>query len=226
MNKSKVVSIFLALVAMIGLGSAGAYKYFADKKESNSASAQPAQANSSMAGMDMDNSMNSMTAELQKLRGDAFDEKFLSLMAEHHAGAVEMAGYVAFDAKHQELRTLGSAIKIDQQSEIEQMRAWAKQWGYTFTEPSQKAIAAMSKPLQGKTGDDLDKQFITDMSIHHTGAIEMAQLAITNAKQPELKNFANKIITAQTKELSDMNTWANQWGYQLEDNPNNPHSSM
>ena len=84
----------------------------------------------------------------------------------------------------------------------------------------------MSQTLIGKSGDDLDKQFITDMSIHHNGAIEMAQLALTNAKHQELKDFANRIIAAQTKEVGDMNMWASEWGYQLENNPNNPHESM
>ena len=219
MNKHKIVSLVLVLFAVVGLGAAGTYKYLADKKDS-----RPATTSNSMAGMD--HSMSSMNAELEKLTGDAFDEKFLSLMTEHHAGAVDMAQYTKDDAKHQELRTLSRAIISDQNSEISQMRSWAKQWGYSFSEPDQKVVTAMSQTLGGKSGDDLDKQFITDMSIHHNGAIEMAQLALTNAKHQELKDFANRIIAAQTKEVSDMNMWAGEWGYQLENNPNNPHESM
>ena len=216
--------MFLAAV-VIPMLACGVYVYYQDRNSDQQPVASQLTAAENDAMADMDHSMNTMNSELEKLHGDAFDEKFLSLMTEHHAGAVDMADYVAFDAKHQELRTLGSAIKTDQQNEIDQMRLWAKQWGYKFTEPSPKILATMSAQLQGKQGDALDKQFITDMSIHHSGALEMAQLALTNSKHQEIKDFANRIITAQTKEISDMNNWAVAWDYSLEDNPNNPHAS-
>lgn len=225
-KRNKIVPFIVAALLVVGVAGAGAYIYTSSNKASDSkeSTSSNAQMDMSMAGMD--HSMNSMNAELQNLKGDKFDEKFLSLMTEHHAGAVDMASYVVSDAKHAELRQLGVNIKQDQQKEIEQMRAWAKQWGYEFTEPTEKAVTAMSTALKGKQGDELDKQFITDMSIHHTGAIEMAQLALKNAKHQELKDFAQRIINAQTKEMSDMNMWASEWGYQLEDNENNPHASM
>lgn len=222
MKRNKTISIVLAALAVIGLAGAAIYTFTNDKKEN--ANTKTSNADSSMAGMD--HSMDSMNKELEGLQGDAFDEKFLSLMTEHHAGAVDMAQYTKDDAKHQELRTLSRTIISDQNSEINQMRTWAKQWGYKFSEPDQKAVTAMSETLKNKSGDDLDKQFITDMSIHHNGAIEMAQLALTNAKHQELKDFAQRIVDAQTKEISDMMSWAATWGYQLEDNPNNPHATM
>lgn len=220
--RNKIISIAIAAIAVIGLAGAAIYTFTNDKKES--ASNKTSSANNSMAGMD--HSMDSMNKELEGLQGDAFDEKFLSLMTEHHAGAVDMAQLVKNDAKHQELRTLASSIINDQNREISQMRSWANQWGYNFEEPNQKTVTQMSQILKGKRGDELDKQFITDMSIHHNGAIEMAQLAQTNAKHQELKDFAGQIIIAQTKEMADMMAWATSWGYQLEDNPNNPHATQ
>ncbi|USN97307.1 MAG: DUF305 domain-containing protein [Candidatus Nomurabacteria bacterium] len=223
MKKSKTIGLILAAVA-VTMTICGLYVYYQSRNTDKQSVASQSPVNDTNAMAGMDHSMNSMNAELEMLKGDAFDEKFLSLMTEHHAGAVDMAGYVVSDAKHQELRRLGVAIKADQQKEIDQMRQWAKQWGYTFTEPSQQALDAMSAPLKGKKGDDLDKQFITDMSIHHSGALEMAQLALTNAKHVEIKDFANRIITAQTKEIIDMTDWAAAWNYSLEENSNNPHT--
>ena len=223
MTRNKLIAVVLAVVAVVGLAGAGAYVLMNNKEDSNARQAASTPTDP-MAGMD--HSMNSMNKELEGLQGDAFDEKFLSLMVEHHAGAVDMAQYTKDDAKHEELRALSRAIISDQNKEITQMRAWAKQWGYAFTEPDQKNITMMSETLKGKTGDELDKQFITDMSIHHNGAIEMAMLARSNAKHQELKDFAQRIIDAQTKEVGDMTMWATQWGYQLEDNENNPHKNM
>jgi uncharacterized protein (DUF305 family) len=62
-------------------------------------------------------------------------------------------------------------------------------------------------------GEDYDHMFIANMIAHHQGAVEMANLALTNAKHPELKDMANAIITAQTKEIKDMQGWQMTWGY-------------
>lgn len=62
-------------------------------------------------------------------------------------------------------------------------------------------------------GEDYDRTFIANMIAHHQGAIDMANLALTNAKRQELKDMANGIIAAQTKEISDMQSWQKAWGY-------------
>lgn len=72
-------------------------------------------------------------------------------------------------------------------------------------------MSSMNKELQGKTGDAFDKAFITEMIVHHQGAVEMAQLALTNAKRREIKDLAQAIITAQNKEISSMKNWSRDW---------------
>ncbi len=62
-------------------------------------------------------------------------------------------------------------------------------------------------------GDDYDKAFIEGMIVHHEGAVDMAELALTNAKRQEIKDMANDIIAAQNKEIRDMKNWQKQWGY-------------
>ena len=71
----------------------------------------------------------------------------------------------------------------------------------------------MSESLKGKTGDQFDKAFITQMIDHHQGAIDMANLAKVNAKHEEIKSLAEDIISAQTKEIEMMKQWMNSWGY-------------
>lgn len=69
----------------------------------------------------------------------------------------------------------------------------------------------MNASLEGKTGDEFDKAFISEMIIHHEGAVDMAELALTNAKHQEIKDLANAIISAQNKEIADMKGWQNNW---------------
>src|SRR4051812_4477276 len=55
----------------------------------------------------------------------------------------------------------------------------------------------MTTGLQGRTGDDFDVNFLNEMIVHHQGAVEMANLALKNAKHPEIIELSNKIIEAQ-----------------------------
>lgn len=67
--------------------------------------------------------------------------------------------------------------------------------------------------LEGYTGDEFDRFFIANMIAHHQGAVDMANIALMNAKHQELKDMANGIVTAQTKEISNMQSWQKDWGY-------------
>ncbi len=62
-------------------------------------------------------------------------------------------------------------------------------------------------------GEQYDQAFIANMIAHHEGAVEMAKLALTNAKHQEIKDMANDIIAAQTTEINEMLAWQSEWGY-------------
>lgn len=74
-------------------------------------------------------------------------------------------------------------------------------------------MSGMVNGLKGKTGDDFDKAFISEMIEHHQGAIDMAELAKQYALHDEIKNLANDIISAQTSEINMMRQWQDSWGY-------------
>jgi uncharacterized protein (DUF305 family) len=54
-------------------------------------------------------------------------------------------------------------------------------------------------------GNGTDAAFITDMTAHHQGAIDMAELARKRAKHLEIKRLANDIVSAQEGEIATMN---------------------
>lgn len=72
-------------------------------------------------------------------------------------------------------------------------------------------MADMNKALIGKVGDEFDKAFLSEMIVHHQGAVEMAKLALTNTKHQEIKDLAESIISAQNKEIGDMKNWLKDW---------------
>jgi uncharacterized protein (DUF305 family) len=83
----------------------------------------------------------------------------------------------------------------------------------TATSASDMSMGDMTTELKGKTGDTFDKAFINEMIAHHQGAVDMANLALTNANHQEVKDLAKDIISAQTAEITQMKDWQSQWGY-------------
>jgi uncharacterized protein (DUF305 family) len=51
------------------------------------------------------------------------------------------------------------------------------------------------------SGNELDVMFIDMMTPHHQGALAMAEDALAKAEHPEVKQFAQAIIDAQTREI-------------------------
>jgi uncharacterized protein (DUF305 family) len=91
---------------------------------------------------------------------------------------------------------------------------------------SSMGMDAMTGNLKGKTGDDFDKACLSEMIVHHQGAIDMATLAKQNAKHEEIKKLADDIVAAQTKEISEMKQWQQQWGYGVSSDSNNDNMMM
>lgn len=56
-----------------------------------------------------------------------------------------------------------------------------------------------------------DLQFIDTMTHHHQGAIDMAKMVLMNSQDDELKKFAQKIMSDQTKEIRQIKDWRDKW---------------
>lgn len=82
---------------------------------------------------------------------------------------------------------------------------------------SHDSMDAMVQSLEGKNGDAFDKEFLSQMIVHHEGAIEMAKLARAQAKHDEVKKLSEEIISAQEHEIGEMRQWQQQWGYAHEE---------
>ncbi len=73
------------------------------------------------------------------------------------------------------------------------------------------SMAGMMAGLHGKSGDQFDQAFLQEMVVHHQGAVSMAKAALMHAEHQELRDLATNIITAQEGEISQMQTWLQQW---------------
>ncbi|MFN3511360.1 MAG: DUF305 domain-containing protein, partial [Tsuneonella troitsensis] len=54
---------------------------------------------------------------------------------------------------------------------------------------------------------DPDVAFMQGMLAHHKGAVEMSEVALEHADDPEARALATAIIAAQGKEITQMEAW-------------------
>ena len=73
----------------------------------------------------------------------------------------------------------------------------------------------MGQPLDQLSGDDFDKAFLMQMTMHHAMGVMMTRPVLANATHPELKTLAASIIEDQSREIGQMRAWAREW-YGLE----------
>jgi uncharacterized protein (DUF305 family) len=78
----------------------------------------------------------------------------------------------------------------------------------TVPVPSSTAVPVPFRP--GMMGQS-DQHFIVMMISHHEGAVAMADLALSRATHPELKQLAQAIKTTQSQEIQEMRSWYKQW---------------
>ena len=164
------------------------------------------------------------------LKGEDYDRMFLANMIAHHQGAVDMANLALTNASHQEVKDLAKAIVSAQTTEITDMTAWQKSWGYPASSGEMmedhssmgmmNTNAGRRNELNGKTGEAFDKAFLEQMIMHHQSAINMAATGKTNAQHQEVKDLTVAIVTAQTKEIKQMKQWQSEWGYSSSDTSN------
>src|SRR5882724_2654579 len=65
----------------------------------------------------------------------------------------------------------------------------------------------MNASLQTLKGAEFETSFLQQMIQHHRSAVEMAKMVADHTQRAELRQFAEKIISAQTQEIGQMTKW-------------------
>ncbi len=157
------------------------------------------------------------------------DAHFIEQMIPHHEDAITMAKLAQAKAQKPEIKQLAEDIISSQGQEISQMKAWYQDW-FGKEVPSNSNVmgqhgmmqsGSMHMGMMGNDTDmtrlenaqDFDKAFIEEMIPHHQMAVMMANMLKSQTIRPEMKELADDIIAAQTKEISEMRQWYQDWGY-------------
>lgn len=71
----------------------------------------------------------------------------------------------------------------------------------------QGAAPAGTGPMGTALTGDPDKDFAQEMIAHHQMAVDMANDVLAKGKDPEIKQLAEEVIVAQTKEIEFLRAW-------------------
>lgn len=151
-----------------------------------------------------------MAQDLEPLKGNTFEVRFLAYMIHHHQSGVQMARLSLEKAADEQVRRLSEKMIEDQEREIDQMTGWLQEWHgkkpeeIPAPEASQKKSREDLARLNELRGEEFDQQFLQLMSKHHSGAIEMGSLVAGRSQREPLLDLSEKIVEVQRNEIEKM----------------------
>jgi uncharacterized protein (DUF305 family) len=156
---------------------------------------------------------------------NAQDVTFLTDMIPHHAQAVDMADLVLSRVADADVKALATQIKAAQSPEISQMSGWLIGWGESLPASggSDHSMVGMHgsdgmmsdsemTELDQASGTEFARLFLTGMTRHHQGAVEMARAELSSGQNAQAKALATAILTAQEQEIATMGALLSKLG--------------
>jgi uncharacterized protein (DUF305 family) len=189
-------NIFISLLVMVlAIGIPVGYQLFTSQNQKSISTSY----SNSMMGMDHD----SMSMSMVEIKDD---QSFLFEMIPHHQEAVDSSQTILKTTKDNELKTFAEKVIVDQNKEITDMKNWYKELaGKEYS--TNISYQAMMGGMNGKTGEDLDKAYISGMIMHHQMAINMANSVLKVSKDERVKTLAQNIIKNQQAEIQTLRGW-------------------
>nr|WP_105036019.1 DUF305 domain-containing protein [Cryobacterium aureum] len=143
------------------------------------------------------------------------DVTFAQMMIPHHEQAVQMSDdLLVKDGIDQSVIDLATQIKAAQEPEIAQLKDWLTAWGEG--DSSMGGMDGMDggsdgmmsdddmMALQDASGVEASTLFLEQMTVHHEGAVAMAQLEIDDGENADAQAMAATIVETQTAEIAVM----------------------
>lgn len=155
-------------------------------------------------------------AEARRQDPNAADLEFMAMMIVHHGQALEMTALAEEHADDPRVRRLAGRISAAQGPEIAMMEAWLAEHeaesghDHHHEEAADHAdMPGMATPaelaaLAEARGGAFDRLFLELMSVHHEGAVTMAEEALTHGVERVVNEVATEIAAQQGAEVGRM----------------------
>ncbi|GGG62104.1 DUF305 domain-containing protein [Kocuria dechangensis] len=146
---------------------------------------------------------------------DDDDVMFAQMMIPHHEQAVQMSEtLLAKDAVPAQVRDFAQKVIDAQGPEIERMDQMLSTWGAPATPDDGDTghgghgSGMMTEEDMGMLNDaqgaEAARLYLEQMTVHHEGAVEMAQVEVENGSNSQAVQLARDIISAQEAEITEM----------------------
>lgn len=137
------------------------------------------------------------------------DVRFCDMMAPHHQHAIDMAQVALAQGKDGDLRDMARTMIAKQKAEIEELASIKQELAGSSTlpmmmNPHRMENSGVPMPEELTHGTSVDLAFLDGMLPHHSGAIEMATVALRHSQNPRIVGLARRIIDDQAKEIGEM----------------------
>ncbi|OEJ14945.1 DUF305 domain-containing protein [Brachyspira hampsonii] len=151
------------------------------------------------------------------------DADFLVNMIPHHQGAIISSKKLLETTTNEALITLANNIIAEQEKEVSEFTDLVtelknKNTSYEDIDTSilgdemEKIMNNMMKDMSSiKAAGDNDIDFLKGMIPHHQAAVDVSKKILEYTKDDKIKEIANRIVTAQEKEINDMNNMLNNY---------------
>lgn len=146
------------------------------------------------------------------------DIDYVNMMLQHHQGAVDMAKLQEARGSNLVLKEFSRKIIADQQKEIAMMAEFISR---NRADPSPNNAVfkmAMDSSMQTmmhadyKIYNDIDKDFVAQMIIHHQSAMDMANAYLKYGSNAELRKLSENILGLQGEEIKWLKEWIGKNG--------------
>lgn len=81
------------------------------------------------------------------------------------------------------------------------------------TKAFRDANAQMHRDMDIAYTNDVDVDFVRGMIPHHQGAVAMAKIVLEHSKDPEIRKLAEEVVSAQEREIAQMQAFLKKRGH-------------
>jgi uncharacterized protein (DUF305 family) len=130
---------------------------------------------------------------------------FAQMMIPHHQQALLISQWELKQGSNPATKKLAAKIIAEQSPEIAQMTKWVPSTEMMHMNMNMPGIVSETDlaQMRAATGKKFDGLYLVNMTMHHQGAIAMAQ-AMLNSKNPEVLALCKAIISGQKAEIAQM----------------------
>lgn len=143
---------------------------------------------------------------------DHRDQKFIEKAAEDGMAEVELGKLAQTKASNDQVKQFAQHMEQDHSQANDELKRIAQSKGVTIPSSTDRSHTKKMEKMQKESGADFDKQYMAEMVKDHEKNLKFFREEAQNAKDPELKTFAQKTAQKINEHLNMARQIASQVG--------------